>query len=105
MSKDNLMIRHMDTCIRPLNADDRDLKIQLVRQVSARLHAEGLTQIAAAERLGISQPDVSRLLRGNVGQFSVERLMRLLVALGQDIEIRVCPASRVSGAQITVGAT
>ena len=80
------------------------LKAELLRQIAARLEAEGLTQTAAAERLGISQPDVSRMLSGNFRQFSVERLMRFLVTLGQEIEIRVRPAptSRSKGARITV---
>jgi predicted XRE-type DNA-binding protein len=86
------------------NAEEHALKAELLRQIAARLEAEGLTQTAAAERLGISQPDVSRMLSGNFRQFSVERLMRFLVTLGQDIEIRVRPAqtSRSKGARITV---
>jgi predicted XRE-type DNA-binding protein len=88
------------------NPDEHALKAELLRQIAARLEAEGLTQAAAAERLGISQPDVSRMLSGNFRQFSVERLMRFLVTLGQEIEIRVRPAqtSRSKGARITVTA-
>jgi predicted XRE-type DNA-binding protein len=41
--------------------------------------------------LGIKQPDVSKMLRGEFRQFSVERLMRFLVALDQDVEIVVRP--------------
>jgi predicted XRE-type DNA-binding protein len=86
------------------NPEEHALKAELLRQIAARIEAEGLTQTAAAERLGISQPDVSRMLSGNFRQFSVERLMRFLVTLGQDIEIRVHPAqaSRSEGARITV---
>ena len=39
----------------------------------------------------MKQPDVSKMLRGDFRQFSVERLMRFLVALGQDVEIVVKP--------------
>jgi predicted XRE-type DNA-binding protein len=39
----------------------------------------------------VKQPDVSKMLRGDFRQFSVERLMRFLVALGQDVEIVVTP--------------
>jgi predicted XRE-type DNA-binding protein len=46
-----------------------DLKIELVRQISARLKAEGLNQVAAAEHLRISQADVSRIQRRNVRHF------------------------------------
>ena len=41
--------------------------------------------------LGVRQPDVSKMLRREFRQFSVERLLRFLVALGQDVEIVVKP--------------
>ena len=47
-----------------------------------------LKQAEAAGLLGIKQPDVSKTLRG---EFSVERLLRFLVALDQDVEIVVKP--------------
>jgi predicted XRE-type DNA-binding protein len=85
------------------NADECALKTELLRQIAAQLEAEGSTQTASAQRLGISQPDVSRMLSGSSRQFSVERLMRFLVTLGQDIEIRVqAPISASKGARITV---
>ena len=75
------------------NPEEHALKAELVRQISAMLEKEGLTQTEAARRLRIAQPDVSRMLRGHFRQFSVERLMRFLVALGQDVEIVVRPSS------------
>jgi predicted XRE-type DNA-binding protein len=50
-----------------------------------------LTETSAAKRLGVDQPKVSALLRGKLQDFSTERLMRFLNALGQDIEIVVRP--------------
>jgi predicted XRE-type DNA-binding protein len=41
--------------------------------------------------LGIRQPDVSKMLRGEFRQFSVDRLLHFLVALNQDVEIVVKP--------------
>ncbi len=46
-----------------------------------------LTQIAAAKLMGIDQPKVSALLNGRLANFSSDRLMRLLTALGQDVDI------------------
>ena len=57
-----------------------------LRQIIKRRH---LTQVAAATLMGIDQPKVSALLNGRLANFSSERLMRLLTALGQDIEIVV----------------
>ncbi len=50
----------------------------------------------AAELLSVRQPDVSKMLRGEFRQFSVERLLRFLVALDQDVEIVVKPHRRRS---------
>jgi len=53
------------------------------------MRERGLRQIEAAGLFGVKQPDVSKLLRGDFRQFSLERLLRFLVALGQDVEISV----------------
>ena len=50
-----------------------------------------LKQVEAATLFGIRQPDISKMLRGKFRQFSVERLLRFLVALNQDVEIVVKP--------------
>jgi predicted XRE-type DNA-binding protein len=73
------------------NAEEHLIKAQLVYKIEALLEARGLTQKDTAALLGIRQPDVSKMLRGDFRQFSVERLMRFLVALGQDVEIVVKP--------------
>ena len=72
-------------------AEDRLLRSQLVRKIDALLKARGLKQVEAARLFGVKQPDVSKMLHGDLRQFSVERLLRFLVALGQDVEIVVKP--------------
>jgi predicted XRE-type DNA-binding protein len=86
------------------SAEERAIKAELVHQIAAVLKEERLTQTETASRLGIAQPDVSRMLSGHFRQFSVERLMRFLVALGQDVKIVVRPATatRARTAQLTV---
>lgn len=69
------------------DADAQLLKADLVARIDDIIRRRRLTQTRAAEILGLSQPDVSRLLRGDFRQYSVERLLRLLVALGRDVEI------------------
>jgi len=73
------------------NADEHLVKAQLVYKIDALMKARGLKQVAAADLFGVKQPDVSKMLRGDFRQFSVERLLRFLVALGQDVEIVVKP--------------
>ena len=73
------------------DADEHLVKAQLVYKIDVIVKDRGLTQTAAAKLLGVKQPDVSNMLRGQFRQFSVERLLKFLVALGQDVEIVVKP--------------
>ena len=69
------------------DADAHLLKAELVTRIDKIIRRRGLKQVEAAKLLGLSQPDVSRLLRGNFRQYSMERLLRLLTALGRDVDI------------------
>jgi predicted XRE-type DNA-binding protein len=69
------------------------MKARLVTIIAQTIERQGLTQTAAAARLGLAQPDLSRLLRGRFGGFSLERLLHLVVRLGSDVDIRVRPAA------------
>jgi len=73
------------------NAEEHLVKAQLVYKIYTILKKRGLKQVEAAELFGVRQPDVSKMLRGEFRQFSVERLLRFLVALDQDVEIIVKP--------------
>lgn len=73
------------------NAGEHLVKAQLVMKIDALMRARKLKQVEAAALFGVKQPDVSKMLRGDFRQFSVERLMRFLVALGQDVAIVVRP--------------
>lgn len=73
------------------NADEHFVKAQLVFKIDSIMKDSRMRQVDAAGILGIRQPDVSNMLRGEFRQFSVERLLRFLVALGQDVEIVVRP--------------
>jgi predicted XRE-type DNA-binding protein len=64
---------------------------QLVFKIDAIMRDRGLKQAATADLLGVKQPDISKMLKGDFKQFSVERLLRFLVALNQDVEIVVRP--------------
>ena len=73
------------------NAEEHLVKAQLVFRIDRLMKARRLKQADAARLFGVKQPDVSKMLRGDFRQFSVERLLRFLVALGQDVEIVVKP--------------
>jgi predicted XRE-type DNA-binding protein len=71
------------------NADDLLAKAELAAKIIAEIQRRRLTQSQAAAILGIDQPKVSALKQGKLSGFSIERLMRLLLVLGRDIEITV----------------
>jgi predicted XRE-type DNA-binding protein len=73
------------------NPEEHLVKAQLVFKIDAIMKKRRLKQVQVADLLGVRQPDVSKMLRGEFRQFSVERLLRFLVALNQDVEIVVKP--------------
>jgi predicted XRE-type DNA-binding protein len=70
------------------------LKAQLAGRILQFVRERKLTQVKVAALLGIDQPKVSHLLRGRLGGFSTERLLRFVNALGQDVEIVIRPARK-----------
>ncbi len=80
-------------------------KAQLASHIRQVIKRRRLTQVAAATLMGIGQPKVSALLNGRLANFSSERLMRLLTALGQDVDITIKakPRNRVQGRIRVVG--
>lgn len=71
------------------NPEQHLLKAELVAKLDDIIKARKLTQTAAARLLGVGQPDLSKILRGHYDDVSVDRLLRFLMACGQDVEIVV----------------
>ena len=84
-------------------AEERQTRLRLATTLNTILDDQHPTQAAAAARLGLNQPKISALRNCRLEGFSVERLMTLLTALDQDIEIviRAKPRSRAA-ARISV---
>lgn len=76
------------------------VKAQLVSRIAELLSERGMTQTQAATVLGIPQPKLSKMLRGQFRGFSVHKLMECLTQLGQDVHIviRQRPDQRSTGA-------
>jgi predicted XRE-type DNA-binding protein len=83
------------------DAGEHMIKAGLVLKIHRTIRQRRLTQEAAAQFMGIDQPKVSAMLAGQFRGYSVERLMRFLVALGHDVEIVVKPVKR-GGAELRV---
>lgn len=71
------------------DAEERLAKADLAIQIDHIIRRKKLTQEQAAKILRVSQPKVSALLHGKLAGFSIDRLFKFLMALGQDIEIRI----------------
>ena len=87
------------------DAAELNTKVRLAVELVRALETRGVSQVAAAKLLGITQPKVSALKAYKLDGFSVERLMTFLTALGKDIEIRITARPRAATpGRIHVGA-
>jgi len=71
------------------NPEEALVKARLAHVISEAITARGMTQADAAAFLGIDQPKISRLVRGQLAGFSLDRLFRFVTLLGSDIKITV----------------
>ncbi len=79
------------------DAEKQKIKTGLVVEIRKAMRGLELTQMEAAKRMGISQPKVSDMMRGDFNNLSERKLMDCLIRLGYDIEIQVRPAKSEIG--------
>ena len=79
------------------NPEEELLKAKLVREIRGILKRRKLTQTRAAVILGLKQPDVSALVTGRVGKFSIDRLVRCLHPVGLQGGCRCVPHAASGG--------
>lgn len=78
------------------DAKERGRKVQLAYLIKRIMEARGLSQTRVAELSGLAQPDISKMVRGQLSGFSSDRLLDILLALGSDVELRVkVPAGKL----------
>jgi len=75
------------------NTNKMKIKSGLVIEITRAVRRLRLTQEEAARRMGITQPKVSSLMRGDFANLSERKLMDCLNRLGYDTEIHVRPTS------------
>jgi predicted XRE-type DNA-binding protein len=80
------------------DADSHFLKAQIVSEIYRLSNERKLTQAQAGKRMGISQPEVSRMFKGNFREYSIERLMGFLTSFDRDVEIVVKPRKKIGRA-------
>lgn len=79
------------------NPEELLQKSRLVSVIDAVIRKRRLSQVKAAEMMGISQPDLSKLLRGRTTGFSIERLFSMLAAMGVSTHITLEVPARFVG--------
>jgi predicted XRE-type DNA-binding protein len=86
------------------DAEKLKIKTGLVIEIRKAMKARALTQQEAAKLMGISQPKVSDMMRGDFSNLSERKLMDCLTRLGYDIEIKVRPSKAEVGHLMMVAA-
>ena len=84
------------------DSEDMAVKAQLVTKIADIIRQRGLTQEGAARILSLTQPKISKLLKGQFRGISERRLLRCLTRLGRDVEIIVKPAPRRRAGRLTL---
>lgn len=79
------------------DAEKLKVKSGLMIEITKAVRRLGLTQEEAGRRMGLPQPKVSALLRGDLANLSERKLMDVLNRLGYDIEITVRPTTDAVG--------
>jgi predicted XRE-type DNA-binding protein len=80
------------------DADTHFLKAQIVSEIYRLTNERKLTQADAGKLIGISQPEVSRMFKGNFREYSIDRLMGFLTSFERDVEIVVRPHKKAGKA-------
>ncbi|MBF0374862.1 MAG: XRE family transcriptional regulator [Alphaproteobacteria bacterium] len=70
-------------------AENMKLRSVLMMALADHIRRAGLSQSQAAKLFGVTQPRVSDLMRGKIGLFGIDALVKMAAAAGLQIEIRV----------------
>ncbi len=86
------------------DAGEMLVKAQLVVKIAEILHQRGWSQQEAAKVFGLTQPKLSKMLRGQFRGISELKMMDCLVRLGRDVKIVVGPAGKKTTGRLEVAA-
>lgn len=79
------------------DADEMLVKAQLAQKIGEIMKSRRLTQVAAAELFGMTQPKLSGLLRGQFRGISEAKMLDCLSRLGRDVQIVVAKSKQTTG--------
>ena len=73
----------------PAEAEVMALRAEVMIRIEQHLKAQGWTQLEAAKRLGITQPRVSKLVKGVWQDFSLDMLLTLAARIGMHPKLKL----------------
>lgn len=77
----------------PAAAENMRIRSVLMDELISHITQEGMTQLEVAQKLGVTQPRVSDLVRGKIDLFSIDALVNMLALTGLHIDVQVRGAS------------
>jgi len=77
----------------PGQAENLKLRSALMQELTTHIIRAGMTQSAAAQQFGVTQPRISDLMRGKIDLFSIDTLVNMLPAAGLHVDLRIRQAS------------
>jgi len=77
----------------PGQAENLKIRSALMQELAAHIIRAGMTQSAASQQLGVTQPRISDLMRGKIDLFSIDTLVNMLPAAGLHVDLRIRQAS------------
>ncbi len=77
----------------PAEAENLRIRSAMMRALVSYVRKENLTQAQTAKVLGVTQPRVSDLMRGQIHRFSIDNLVVLLAAAGLRVDVKVKKAA------------
>ena len=92
MSEEMAMVRGSGNLFRDLShpeADAEQLRALLAARVIGVMDERKLTVRAAQEITGVAAADFSRIRQAKLGRFTIDRLMKILDGLGEDVEVSI----------------
>ena len=82
-----------DLGFRKAEAENLKLRAELMLRIDEAYRQSGMTQADAAQKLGLTQPRLNALLKGRIGQFSLDALVNVAARAGLDVRLVVKKAA------------
>ena len=73
----------------PQEAANLRVRAELIEKIATLISEKNWTQIEAANRCGVTQPRINDLLRGRISRFSLDALVNIATALGQQVHVNL----------------